>query len=143
MASIKAKDTKAELAVRRYLHRQGFRYRTNDRRLPGTPDIVLPKYRCVIFVNGCFWHAHQGCAKYVLPKTNRQFWTEKLAKNVERDRRVIAELLALRWRVIVVWECEIASRAVAADTLSGLVNEIYSTEADAASSMRPRCHSSR
>ncbi|HPZ15265.1 MAG TPA: very short patch repair endonuclease [Sphaerochaeta sp.] len=125
MASIKAKDTKGELMVRRYLHRQGFRYRTNDRRLPGTPDVVLPKYRCVIFINGCFWHAHEGCDKFVLPKSNQAFWREKLAKNRERDQRAIASLLSLGWRVLVVWECELANRHLAEQTLAGLVNEIY------------------
>lgn len=125
MASIKAKDTKAELLVRRHLHRQGFRYRINDRRLPGTPDIVLPKYRTVIFVNGCFWHVHQGCARSTLPKSNREFWREKLAKNVERDRRTTALLLSQGWRVIVVWECELATKRLAQETLDGLVNEIY------------------
>lgn len=125
MASIKAKDTKAELKVRRYLHRKGFRYRTNDRRLPGSPDVVLPKYRCVIFVNGCFWHAHDGCDAFVMPKSNQAFWKEKLAKNRERDQRTVAALLSLGWRVLVVWECELATRHLADQTLSGLVNEIY------------------
>ncbi|HOE83881.1 MAG TPA: very short patch repair endonuclease [Sphaerochaeta sp.] len=125
MASIKAKDTRAELLVRRYLHRQGFRYRTNDRRLPGTPDIVLPKYRTVIFINGCFWHAHHGCSRYTLPTSNQEFWREKLAKNRERDQRTTALLLSQGWRVLVVWECELATRRLREETLSGLVNEIY------------------
>lgn len=125
MASIKAKDTKIERMVRRYLFRQGFRYRIHDRRLPGTPDVVLPKYRCVIFINGCFWHAHEGCARFVLPKTNQAFWKEKLAKNRERDRRSVASLLSLGWRVLVVWECELATAHRAEQTLGGLVNEIY------------------
>ncbi|MCK9547311.1 MAG: very short patch repair endonuclease [Sphaerochaeta sp.] len=127
MASIKAKDTKAELLVRRYLHRRGFRYRTNDRRLAGSPDLVLPKYRCVIFIHGCFWHAHQGCAKFTLPKTNQAFWKEKLTKNMERDRRTTALLLQQGWRVIVVWECELATKRLAEETLSGLVSEIYNS----------------
>ncbi|MFA5447110.1 MAG: very short patch repair endonuclease [Sphaerochaeta sp.] len=132
MASIKAKDTKAELMVRRYLHRQGFRYRTNDRRLPGSPDIVLPKYRCVIFINGCFWHAHQGCSHFSFPKTNQEFWEKKLTRNKERDCRNAAVLLSLGWRVIVVWECELSTKQRREQTLLGLVNEIYEWSAESA-----------
>lgn len=128
MASIKAKDTKAELTVRCYLFRQGFRYRIHDTHLPGKPDIVLPKYRTVIFINGCFWHAHQGCRHFTLPKTNRPFWEQKLQRNKERDQEVLASLLQKGYRVLVVWECELAPPSRREETLSGLVNEIWQVE---------------
>jgi DNA mismatch endonuclease, patch repair protein len=107
MRRIRGQDTKPEIALRSALHRQGFRFRKNDRRLPGKPDIVLPKYRTVVFVNGCFWHRHEGCSKATTPKTNTGFWLEKFRQTVERDKRKAAELEALGWVVIVVWECEI------------------------------------
>lgn len=125
MASIKGKDTRAELIVRRYLFRQGFRYRVNDVRLPGRPDIVLPKYKTVIFINGCFWHAHQECKHFVMPKTNHPFWEQKLQRNIERDQRVCAQLLSLGYRVLVVWECELSPPKKREETLSGLVTEIW------------------
>ncbi|MDT4762287.1 DNA mismatch endonuclease Vsr [Sphaerochaeta sp. PS] len=128
MSSIKGKDTKAELAVRRFLFRQGLRYRTNDRRLAGRPDIVLPKYRSVIFVNGCFWHGHAGCPLFVLPKTNSLFWKEKIEKNRIRDDRSVSTLVAEGWRVFVVWECELKGRSVREATLQGLVNEIWALD---------------
>ena len=107
MAGIRGKDTKPELTVRRYLHRQGFRFRLNDRHLPGAPDLVLPKYRTVVFVHGCFWHQHDGCKYATKPKSNAQFWLDKLIANVKRDANAIAALKADGWRVIVMWECEI------------------------------------
>ena len=87
MSQIKSKDTKPEEIVRKYLFKQGFRYRKNDKRLPGKPDIVLPKYKTVIFVNGCFWHEHEGCRYFVWPKSNTEFWKDKISKTVERDKR--------------------------------------------------------
>lgn len=128
MASIKAKDTKAELAVRTYLFRKGFRYRVNDSHLVGKPDIVLPKYKTVIFINGCFWHAHQGCKHFSLPKTNRPFWEQKLKRNKERDQEVLAALLQKGYRVLVVWECELSPPLRREETLFGLVNEIWQVE---------------
>ena len=107
MSCIKGKNTKPEEIVRKYLFSQGFRYRKNDKRLPGTPDIVLPKYRTVIFVNGCFWHGHQGCRYFVVPKTNTDFWMNKIDTNRIRDQKKISELEAMGWRVIVIWECEL------------------------------------
>ena len=105
MSRIRGSDTKPEIALRRALHRLGFRYRLRGRGLPGRPDIVLPKYRAVIFVHGCFWHRHLGCAYAYEPKTNRAFWERKFHDNVERDRRVTTELRRLGWRVGTVWEC--------------------------------------
>ena len=107
MSCIKGKNTKPEEIVRKYLFSQGFRYRKNDKRLPGTPDIVLPKYRTVIFVNGCFWHGHQGCRYFVVPKTNTEFWMNKIDANRIRDQKKISELEAMGWKVIVIWECEL------------------------------------
>ena len=109
MSQIKGKNTKPEEKVRKYLFSQGFRFRKNDKRLPGTPDIVLPRYRTVIFVNGCFWHGHSGCKYFVWPKSNADFWKSKIEKNIIRDRIKEEELHALGWRVIVVWECELKS----------------------------------
>ena len=128
MRSIKGRDTKSELLVRRFLFRKGLRYRTNDRRLVGSPDIVLPKYKSVVFVNGCFWHGHEGCPFFVLPKTNAAFWSDKIEKNRARDAHAISTLISDGWRVFVVWECELRSRVVREATLEGLVNEIWALE---------------
>lgn len=107
MSQIHSKDTKPEAAVRKYLFSKGFRYRKNDSRLPGKPDIVLPKYKTVIFVNGCFWHRHEGCKYFVWPKNNAEFWKAKIERNVERDLSQHQDLKSLGWNVIVVWECEL------------------------------------
>ena len=107
MSCIKGKNTKPEELVRKYLFSQGFRYRKNDKRLPGHPDIVLPKYKTVIFVNGCFWHGHEGCKYFVWPQNNAEFWKNKINTNKERDRRKEDELKALGWKVLVIWECEL------------------------------------
>ena len=107
MSRIRGKNTKPEEIIRKYLFSMGFRYRKNDARLPGKPDIVLPKYKTVIFVNGCFWHGHEGCKHFRLPKSNVEFWKEKIERNIARDVRNETELKALGWRVIRVWECEI------------------------------------
>ncbi len=106
MSRIRGKDTKPEMAVRRYLHARGFRYRLHVKDLPGKPDIVLPRYRTVIFVHGCFWHQHPGCGHAVMPKSNAAFWAAKLRANTERDIRHRARLEELGWRVITIWECE-------------------------------------
>lgn len=123
MSCIKGKNTKPEEIVRKYLFSQGFRYRKNDKRLPGTPDIVLPKYKTVIFVNGCFWHGHQGCRYFVVPKTNTEFWMNKIDTNRIRDQKKISELEAMGWKVIVIWECELKT-GKREDTLSSLVNQL-------------------
>lgn len=107
MSCIKGKGTKPEEIVRKYLFSHGFRYRKNDKRLPGTPDIVLPKYKTVIFVNGCFWHGHEGCKYFVWPKNNAEFWKAKILQNIERDKRDFERLENAGWKVIVVWECSL------------------------------------
>lgn len=107
MSQIKCKNTKPEEIVRKYLFAHGFRYRKNDKRLPGTPDIVLPKYKTVIFVNGCFWHGHEGCKYFVWPKSNPEFWKEKIKANIIRDKEKTELLKAKGWKVIIVWECEL------------------------------------
>ena len=106
MAAVKGRDTKPELIVRRHLHAAGFRFRLNARDLPGRPDIVLPKYRTVVFVHGCFWHQHD-CRSFKWPKTRATFWKNKIKKNAERDTRKQNELRALGWRVVIVWECDL------------------------------------
>ena len=107
MSCIKGKNSRPEEIVRKSLFAKGFRYRKNDKRLPGSPDIVLPKYRTVIFVNGCFWHGHQGCKYFVVPKTNTEFWLNKITSNIGRDAMKTTQLNELGWRVITVWECEL------------------------------------
>ena len=110
MSQVHSKNTTPERAVRRELWRRGYRYRLNDRRLPGSPDLVLPKYRAVIFINGCFWHGHRGCTKYTVPKTNEQFWRKKVARNIARDELNAQRLDTLAWTVITVWECELSKK---------------------------------
>lgn len=107
MSRIKSKDTKIEVAVRKHLFAHGFRYRKNDKRLPGKPDIVLPKYKTVIFVNGCFWHMHEGCKYGRLPKTNVDYWKKKLERNVYNDKQHYKQLREEGWNTIVLWECEL------------------------------------
>lgn len=109
MSRIRAKDTRPERVVRSALHRLGYRFRLHRKDLPGTPDIVLPKHRLVIFVHGCFWHRHPGCRLAYVPKTRPAFWSDKFATNRQRDRRHGAALERLGWRVVVIWECETSS----------------------------------
>lgn len=112
MSGIRGKNTKPEMVVRRALFAAGLRYRLHRKDLPGTPDIVLPGRRVVIFVNGCFWHQHAGCRLAKLPRTNRQFWKRKLNKNVQRDHEAAEQLLAQGWRVLTVWECAIKEKTI-------------------------------
>ena len=109
MSRIQGKNTSPELLLRSLLHRQGYRFRLHDKSLPGKPDIVLPKYKTVIFVNGCFWHRHEGCQYTTVPKSRAEFWAEKFRLNVERDYKNAERLRASGWHVIVVWECELKS----------------------------------
>lgn len=107
MSRIKNKDTSIEVAVRKQLFADGFRYRKNDSHLPGKPDIVLPKYHTVVFIHGCFWHRHTNCKNATMPKTRVEFWDEKFKKNVENDKKHYDDLSNAGWNVIIVWECEI------------------------------------
>jgi DNA mismatch endonuclease (patch repair protein) len=107
MALVKSKNTKPEIVVRSFLHGSGFRFRLHDKRLPGKPDLVFPKYNVALFVHGCFWHGHQSCPHHRIPKSNVEFWENKISGNQARDQKHQEALKALGWRVIVVWECEI------------------------------------
>ncbi len=121
MASIRGKDTRPELLVRSVLHRMGFRFRLHRRDLPGKPDVMLPRWRTVLFVHGCFWHQHSGCKGATTPRSRAEFWREKFARNAERDARVIAQLRDLGWRVEVVWECETRKPDLLAERLYELL----------------------
>lgn len=122
MSRIRSTNTKPEEIVRKYLFSHGFRYRKNDKRYPGKPDIVLPKYHTIIFVNGCFWHMH-GCSSSRLPRSNQEYWKPKIERNIQRDAENHQKLEADGWKVIVVWECELKKR-IAEERLSRLCDEI-------------------
>lgn len=124
MAAIKGKDTKPEMIVRKYLFSRGLRFRIQVKKLPGNPDIVLPKYKAVIFVNGCFWHRHEGCKYFRLPQSNVEFWKDKIERNVLRDMRNEDELKALGWHVFRIWECEIKTNVKRRDKLEQLYYSI-------------------
>ena len=132
MSRIRGKNTKPEILVRKGLHARGFRFRLHNKKLPGSPDIVLPKYRAAIMVNGCFWHGHKGCRYATKPKTNVEFWEAKIARNRHRDEVTNAHLEALGWHVITVWECELRGKSILASRLDALAEEIR--EAGAAKS---------
>lgn len=123
MSRIRSKNTKPEELVRKHLFSKGFRYRKNDVRLPGKPDIVLPKHKTVIFVNGCFWHGHEGCKYFVWPQNNADFWREKIGRNISRDAKTLKALNAAGWRVITIWECELKAEKRQA-TLNSLVEAL-------------------
>ncbi|GAA4336149.1 DNA mismatch endonuclease Vsr [Mucilaginibacter gynuensis] len=107
MSRIKSKDTKPELLVRKFLHKNGFRYRLHVKDMPGKPDIVLPKYKTVIFIHGCFWHGHEGCRYYVVPKTRTEWWLNKIQGNTNNDTKAETLLEKLGWKIIKIWECEL------------------------------------
>lgn len=107
MSQIRSTDSKPETMVRKYLFSKGLRYRKNVKDLPGKPDVVLPKYKTAVFINGCFWHGHNGCKYFVMPKSNTEYWSSKIAKNTKRDSGNYIKLRDMGWNVIVVWECEL------------------------------------
>jgi DNA mismatch endonuclease (patch repair protein) len=107
MARIRARDTRPELLVRSYLHKQGFRFRVHVKDLPGTPDIVLPKYKTLIFIQGCFWHGHEGCKEFRLPKTRTEWWAEKITRNKKKEAENSVKLDELGWNSLVIWTCEL------------------------------------
>lgn len=110
MSHIRSKDTSIEVKVRKYLFSKGFRYRKNDKRFPGKPDIVMPKYKTVIFINGCFWHGHDGCKFYRIPKSNTEYWSSKILNNKKRDLEHYQDIENSGWSVIVIWECELKNQ---------------------------------
>lgn len=118
MSQIKGKNTKPEMLVRKYLHAQGFRYRLHVKDLPGKPDIVLPKYKTVIFIHGCFWHGHEGCKYYVVPKTRTDWWLNKINTNVNNDLKAIAALEKEGWHIITLWECDLKPNTIEKTLLS-------------------------
>lgn len=118
MAAVKSKDTATELLVRRYLHALGFRYRVNASDKPGSPDILLPKYRCAIFIHGCFWHRH-GCKRSTFPKTNQAYWKKKFLRTIERDSVTVEKLREDGWRVLLVWECALKNHRSELDPFIG------------------------
>lgn len=132
MAAVKSKDTKPEMVVRKYLWSRGFRYRVNNPRLPGHPDIVLRKYHTCIFVNGCFWHGHEGCKYFRMPKTNTEFWERKISRNRERDREEQKQLARMGWHCITVWECELKGerREKTLESLEYTLNHIFILDRD-------------
>ena len=127
MAAIRAKNTKPEIIVRKYLFSRGFRYRLYHKRLPGHPDLVMRKYRTCIFVNGCFWHGHDNCKAFKMPKTNTEFWKNKIERNKTRDKDGLKQLAKMGWHTIVVWECQLKP-SIRLQTLMALeytLNSIY------------------
>lgn len=127
MSRVGTRDTKPELMLRHELHSRGIRYRLNVKALPGTPDIVLPKWRAIIFVHGCFWHRHAGCKKTTSPKNNATFWSEKFEANVARDKTTLDRLHARNWRTLVVWECAIG-RTISENLIDFVLNFLRGTE---------------
>ena len=123
MSHVRGKDTKPEVMVRQFLFAQGFRYRLYRKDLPGKPDIVLPKYRTVIFINGCFWHGHTGCKYATIPEANHDFWLAKISGNIERDKSNHAKLFELGWKVIEIWQCELKPK-FREQTLYNLLTEL-------------------
>lgn len=120
MSQIKGRNTKPEMLVRKFLFANGFRYRLHDKKLPGKPDIVLPKYKTVIFVNGCFWHGHTNCKYFVIPKTKTDWWLNKINTNKANDENAFEALTELGWNVVYIWECELK-----ADTILNSLNLLY------------------
>jgi DNA mismatch endonuclease (patch repair protein) len=123
MSRIRNKDTKPEVLVRRFLHSEGFRYKLHDKKLPGKPDLVLPKYKTVIFIHGCFWHGHEGCRYYVIPKTRTEWWVNKINGNIANDLNAEMTLKQQGWKVLTIWECQLKS--CLAKTLQNLLQQLH------------------
>ncbi|NQE54593.1 hypothetical protein C5S29_13470 [ANME-1 cluster archaeon GoMg3.2] len=123
MSKISGKETEPEILVRKFLFRKGFRYRKNDKRYPGTPDIVMPKYKTVIFVHGCFWHGH-NCRAGKLPETRKEFWQNKIDTNIARDKKNRQDLEKLGWKVLVIWQCELKNKKIRAEKLKEIEQKI-------------------
>jgi DNA mismatch endonuclease, patch repair protein len=123
MSRIRAKDTKPEMLVRKFLHAQGYRYRLHVKNLPGKPDIVLPKYKAIIFVHGCFWHGHAGCKYYVIPKTRTEWWLDKINRNIANDEKAVKALKKAGWKIITIHECELKPASIP-KTLNAVLRKI-------------------
>lgn len=124
MSQIKGKNTKPEIVVRKFLFAKGYRYKLYDKKLPGKPDIVLPKYRTIIFINGCFWHGHENCKYFVIPKTRTDWWINKIERNKQIDNENFQHLELLGWKVLIIFECEL-KKNIRDKTLYELTNKIY------------------
>ena len=124
MSKVTAKDTRPEVKVRKFLFSKGFRYRKNDKRFPGKPDIILPKYKTAIFVHGCFWHHHDNCRAAALPQTNYEFWKNKMETNIKRDRKNQKDLKKLGWKILVIWQCQIKNRELFEKTMKRTITKI-------------------
>jgi DNA mismatch endonuclease (patch repair protein) len=124
MSRIKNKDTKPEILIRQFLHKNGFRYRLHVKNLPGKPDIVLPKYKVIIFINGCFWHGHNDCKYYKIPKTRTEWWLNKINTNINNDIKAVNGLIELGWKIITIWECELKLKSNFALRSEELLKEI-------------------
>ena len=123
MSQIRGKNTKPEMLVRKFLHSNGFRYGLHNKSLPGKPDIVMRKYKTIIFIHGCFWHGHVGCKRFVLPKSNQSYWIPKIEANISRDNEICTQLRKSGWKIIIIWECELTTLK-RKKTLRRLVDEI-------------------
>jgi len=123
MSRIRGKDTKPELIVRKFIHSKGFRYRLHDKKLPGKPDIVLPKHKTIIMIHGCFWHGHKDCKYFVIPKTRTEWWTAKINKTIEKDSENETELRKMGWKIIIIFECELKP-GLKEKTLNNLLTEL-------------------
>jgi len=123
MSRIRSAHTKPEIAVRKFLHARGFRYTLHNKKLPGKPDIVLPKYKTIVFIHGCFWHGHDNCKYYVVPKTRTEWWLNKINTNKNNDSKAVAALKKEGWKIITVWECDLKSAKID-ETLASLVRKI-------------------
>jgi DNA mismatch endonuclease, patch repair protein len=126
MSRIRSSNTKPEMLVRKFLHAHGFRYRLHVKNLPGKPDIVLPKYKTIIFIHGCFWHGHKHCKYFTVPKTKTEWWLNKINGNIANDEKAVKELKKQGWKIIIVWGCELTSSSVE-KTLAGLPGKIHTS----------------
>lgn len=127
MSHVKSKNTKPEVLVRRFLFAHGFRFRLYRKDLPGKPDIVLPKYKTAIFINGCFWHGHENCKYAKLPETNHEFWLNKINGNIQRDINTSSKLAEMGWRVFTIWQCELKPKTIE-NTLNNLITELQNEQ---------------
>jgi DNA mismatch endonuclease (patch repair protein) len=122
MARVKSRDTAPEKMVRKILHRMGYRFRLRSAKLPGKPDVILPKHKKIVFVHGCFWHGHEGCRRSLRPASNSEYWNRKIDRNIARDARVQQELKEMGWKVLVIWQCQMRDASTVEERLEGFLN---------------------